>query len=539
MKYTGFLICLLAACLAGCTGSVTPTGPPNIIIIMADDMGFSDIGSYGSEIETPTLDRLAADGLRFSQFYNTARCCPTRASLLTGLYAHQAGIGSMVGQRERLGYEGYLTNRSVTIGEVLRPAGYHTGVVGKWHVSPFDYPTNTPSMPETWPLQRGFDYFYGTIAGGGNYYAPAGLMYGNEQVEPEDDYYYTDAVSDSATAFIQRNAGEASPFFLYVAYTAPHWPLHAKEADIAKYRGRYTEGWDALRSERLQRMVEMGMIDSDWPLSPRDNRAETWEDTENKEWQAERMAVYAAQIDCIDQGIGRIVQTLEKRDALDNTLILFLADNGGCAETLQLEPWGTTTTLVQQAARLNQPFTIGNRPEVMPGPWNTFQSYGPAWANASNTPFRLFKKWNHEGGIATPLIAHWPKGIAQHGAITDETGHLIDLMATCVDLAGASYPANNNGHIVLPLEGKSLAPVFETGSRKGHEYLYWEHGGNRAVRGGDWKLVVEKGKDWELYNMVDDRSEVHNLAGTMPDKAKELADAWHAWAQRCWVTGTK
>ncbi|MFQ6131992.1 MAG: arylsulfatase [Armatimonadota bacterium] len=483
---------------------------PNIILIMADDMGFSDIGCYGSEIATPNLDRLAQEGVRFTHFYNVARCCPTRASLLTGLYPHQAGVGHMVGDRsEEMGpaYQGYLNDSCVTIAEALKPAGYNTLMSGKWHVG-----ENRPH----WPCDRGFDRYYGLISGASNYFKLDGhrkMARDNEPLTPDEEgFYITDDFTDAAVGFIEEYGRRPEPFFLYLAYTAPHWPLHAYPEDIEKYRGRYIGGWDALRRERHARMIEMGLVDPKWPLTPRDPRAPAWEDAEHKEWFDMRMAVYAAQIDRMDQCLGRVMAKLAEIGAADNTLVMFLADNGGCAEELK-----------------------GNKPEIMPGPKETFMSYGLPWANASNTPFRRYKHWVHEGGIATPFIAHWP-GVIEPGGMTNQVGHLIDIMATCLDLAGADYPEEHNGKPITPLEGQSLLPIFQGQQRDGHQVIYWEHEGNRAVLQGRWKLVSQHPRDFELFDLEADRTELNDLARDKPGKVQELSALYDQWAARCGVS---
>ncbi|HAV63686.1 MAG TPA: arylsulfatase [Verrucomicrobiales bacterium] len=532
---------------------------PNIIIMMADDMGWSDIGPYGGEIETPTLDRLAKNGLRFTQFYNTARCCPTRASLLTGLYAHQAGIGHMMEDKGYDSYRGELSRNAVTIAEALKPAGYHTYMSGKWHVSKHVRPGGSKA---NWPRQRGFDRFFGTIHGAGSFFDPNSLTLDNTQIAPWHGFYYTDAISDLAVRFIQEHAENNAdePFFMYVAYTAPHWPMHAKPEDIAKYHGRYAKGWDALREERYQRLLKMDLINPDWKLSPRDDSAPAWQDAELKHWEQRCMEVYAAMVDSMDQGIGRIVGQLEQTGQLDNTLILFLADNGGCAEgygrgdnqakaipdpTLRqpMAPGELQTRMEPLFTRDGRPVRVGRG--VMPGPDDTYIAYGLSWANASNTPFREYKHWVHEGGISSPLIAHWPKGIdmrhithrraTDEGLIVDTPGHLIDLMATCLELAGAGYPARHAGHDIIPLEGVSLAPAFRDEPVDRPNPIFWEHEGNKAIRVGDWKLVSKHRGEPELYNLADDRTELNDLAKAMPDKVADLAGQWMRWAERAGV----
>lgn len=511
------------------TGTATAAPDrPNIVIIMADDMGFSDIGCYGSEIRTPNLDALAKNGLRFTQFYNTARCCPTRASLLTGLYPHQTGVGHMMQDRGVRGYRGDLNTYSVTIAEVLREAGYATYMSGKWHVTRF-----IEGPKHNWPIQRGFDRFFGTIHGAGSYYDPITLTRDNTPLEsPAGNFYYTDAISENAAQFITDHANSKpdQPFFLYVPYTAPHWPLHALEEDVARYKGRYDKGWDALRAERLERMIALGIIDPKWKLTERDPVVPPWEEAENKAWQARRMEVYAAQIDRMDQGIGHIVSALKTTGNLDNTLILFLADNGGCSEEIA-SVW--TGPSFPKTTRDGRPVPHGNDPQQMPGPENTYQSYGIPWANASNTPFRRYKHWVHEGGISTPLIAHWPTTIKTTGELRTQQGHLVDLMATCVDVAQANYPVSTEyGQVIPPMEGKSLVPAFANDPIP-RDAIYWEHEGNRAIRIGDWKLVA-KGRSgpWELYDMQGDRTETQDLAKRHPGRVKQMAAQWERWAKR-------
>ena len=513
-----------------------PASRPDIVLIMADDMGFSDIGCYGGEIDTPNLDKLAAEGLRFTQFYNTGRCCPTRASLMTGLYPHQAGVGHMMGDRGVPGYRGDLNRQCVTIAEVLGGAGYACYMSGKWHVTrQTGHWTGDKNLTSkhNWPRQRGFDRFYGTIHGAGSFFNPNTLTRDNEPIEPDGEvFYYTDAISDNAAKFITEHHAKkpAQPFFCYVPYTAPHWPLHALPQDIAKYKGRFAAGWDQLRRERLGRMVKMGLVEAKWKLSPRDRRAKEWENAKDKQWQQRRMEVYAAQIDRMDQGIGRIVEAIRKTGRLDNTLVMFLADNGGCAERLGKSKGGLS---VRGKTRDGREVRKGNTPSIMPGPDDTYQSYGVPWANLSNTPFRLYKHYVHEGGIATPLVVHWPAGVTARGELRHQPGHLIDIMATCVDVSGAKYPKEFRGEKIKPAEGTSLRPAFANKPIE-REAIYFEHEGNRAVRRGKWKLVARRRRNpWELYDIQADRTELDNLAEKHPEKTKELAEMWQKWAQRC------
>ena len=539
--------------------AITAADRPNIIEIMSDDMGYSDIGCFGGEIETPNLDSLAENGLRFTQFYNTARCCPTRASLLTGLYAHQAGIGHMVDSRaESVGeaYAGELSQRAVTIAEVVKSAGYKTYMAGKWHVTKKTNPANE-SDKRNWPLQRGFDKFYGTIHGAGSFFDPNTLVRDNAFVSPFADleyqpelFYYTDAINDHAARFITEHCQttKEQPFFLYVAHTAAHWPMHAKESDIKKYSGRYDVGYDAIRAARLEKMKAMGLLDSRWKISP---QAGDWSLVEDKAWEARCMEVYAAMVDCMDQGIGRLIETLKKNGQFENTLILYLQDNGGCAEAMgrnrPFQSRANMATLPGLPATFLQPDMIPKQTRdgnpvrqgqgVMPGSADTYIGYGRSWANVSNTPFREYKHWQHEGGISTPLIAHWPAGISAkcNGKLEAGAGHLIDVMATCVDLANATYPQEFDNTPIQPLEGISLRPTFDGVSINRQTPLCWEHEGNRAIRMGQWKLVSKYPGDWELYDIEVDRTEMVDLAKVHAAQVQEMSALWEAWADRVGV----
>lgn len=512
---------LLALLLAGSPqrsrGAETPAGAvPNIVVILADDMGWSDLGCYGGEIETPELDRLAAGGLRFTQFYNTSRCCPTRAALLTGLYSHQAGIGHMVGNDGLPGYQGYLNENCVTLAEVLRTAGYATLMTGKWHVG---------SQPGHWPLDRGFSRFWGTPSGGGVYFKETlqvrtnvFFTRDNERVEVPEDFYVTDAFTDRALEMVEQTVQrKAGPFFLYLAHIAPHWPLQAKPSDIARYQGRYNAGWDRIREQRFARQLEQGLVPADTRLSDRDPEAAAWDNIppERQADLASRMEIYAAQVDCVDRNVGKLIKKLQDLGVYENTLILFLSDNGCSAEG---GPGG---------------FSRG-RPGAAIGTGLSYASVGLEWANANDTPFRKFKMSTHEGGIATPLIAHWPAGIEARGELRHQPGHVIDLMPTLVEVAGAEYPREREGKTILPPEGRSLVPIFrnETGEPRA---IYWEHEGNLGVRRGDWKGVRTHRQKWELYNLAEDRTETENLAGKHPEKLEELQGLWQAWAERCGV----
>lgn len=528
------------------------TPRPNILVILADDMGFSDLGCYGGEIHTPNLDRLAAGGLRFSQFYNTARCCPTRASLNSGLYPQQAAVGHMTEDKGLEGFQGDLSDRCVTIAEVLRQAGYATCMTGKWHVTRYD----TEKGPkDNWPLQRGFERFYGTIRGAGSYYDPGTLTRDNTMISPFADpdykparFYYTDAITDHAVRFIGDHCKGRpdQPLFLYVAYTSAHWPMHAPPEEIAKYQGKYDGGYEPVRRQRFERLKELGLIRPDWDLSP---QVGDWDRVPNKPWESRCMEVYAAMVDRMDQGIGRIVAELRRTRQLDNTLIFFLQDNGACQEEVgrraspkraasaRMEPIAADAVrldVIPRQTRDGSPVLMG--PGVMPGPENTYIAYGENWANVCNTPFRLYKHFVHEGGISTPLIAHWPAGIARRGQLEHQPGHLIDIMATCVDVAGAKYPAEFHGQAIRPMEGRSLVPAFE-GKPIQRDALFWEHEGNRALRTGPWKLVAKGPRGpWELYDMEKDRTEMHDLATTHPEQVQRMTGLWETWAKRVKAT---
>jgi arylsulfatase A-like enzyme len=497
---------------------------PNIILIMADDMGYSDIGCFGSEIKTPNLDRLASKGVRITQFYNASRCCPTRASLLTGLYQHQAGVGDMVGDLGFPSYQGYLNNQCITLAEALKLNGYNTYMSGKWHVG---------GKPEVHPLKRGFDRYFGLIDGAGSYYKPIAYrqnmtpvrwMLDNKDFFPPDTgFYFTDAIADYAMSFLKEEKESEKPFFLYLPFTAPHWPLHALPEDIEKYRGKYMMGWDSLREERYRRMIKMGILDSSVKLSPKDAASPDWEnlsDNEKASWDL-RMAVYAAMIDRMDQNIGRIVNYLTEKNQIENTMIVFLADNGGCHENTR-----------SQKAFLNAKGETGTE--------DSFDALEIPWANVSNTPFRMFKHWVHEGGIASPFIACLP-GIVSEGKIVSQTGHIIDIMPTFIEAAGGKYPDTYNGNLIKPMEGISLMPALTGKKLKRTVPLFWEHEGNRAVRDGEWKLVSaydnvsKKFKSWELYNLDIDRSELTDLSARETERTKDLISKYEKWADRAGV----
>lgn len=517
---------------------MAPKQRPNIVLILNDDMGYSDLGCYGGEVRTPNLDRLAANGVRFTQFYNTARCSPSRASLLTGLHPHQTGIGVLTYDMGPEGYAGDLNRRCVTIAEALKASGYRSYLSGKWHVA-----NNLVTPTDSWPMQRGFDGFYGTIIGAGSFYDPNTLTRGNANIEHEakaPGFFYTDAISDNAVSFIRehRRTYADQPFFQYVAYTAPHWPLHAHDEDIAKYKGRFDAGWDRLREQRLARLVASGILDAAWPLSDRDPTQPAWDLAQHKAWLLRCMEVYAAQIDRMDQGIGRILEALEDEGQLENTLVIFLADNGACAEDipddLTIDELVDRLMIAKEKTRAGEPIRFGNDPAVMPGPEDTYQSYGRAWANLSNAPFRLYKHWIHEGGIATPLIVHWPAGFSERNAIRHTPGYLPDIMATLLDATGTPYPATWQGHPIAPLEGTSLLPALKADLPQ-RPPMFWEHEGNAAVRIGQWKLVRKYPDPWELYDLAQDRTELNDVSALHPDRVQDMLAQYQAWAARCGV----
>jgi len=530
---TRSILTLAATALVSSFAPAADSAPrPNILLILADDLGFSDLGCYGGEIATPNLDRLAKDGLRFRQFYNCTRCCPSRASLLTGLYPHQAGVGDMTADMGPPGYRGFPQPNTVTIAEVLKSAGYYTSMVGKW-------PLGGPRRPT--PTDRGFDEFYGMIGGFNScfqeepFYSrlPAGRR---KRAYAKDAFYSTDAFGDYALDFLAVARKEKKPFFQYLAFNAPHFPLHAKADDIRKYADTYAIGWDKVREQRLKRQIENGLFASETPLSPRSpftTRRDFLRSGTNPAWDsldadrradlARRMAIYAAMVDCMDRNIGRVIDDLRKNGELDDTLILFLSDNGACAEW---DPFG-----FDESSGPKNMLHAGDKLAQMGGP-RTYHSYGSGWANAGCTPFRMYKHYGHEGGIRTPFIAHWPKGIAAKGEFRDQVGHVIDVMATCVDVGRANYPARAGQTPVTPVEGKSLVPAFG-GRPVEREYLAWEHEGNRAIRMGKWKLVAKANAARELYDLDADPVELNDLRANQPERVKSLAARWDEWAGRC------
>ena len=483
-------------------------------------MGFSDLGFMGSGIETPNLDKLASNGLVFNQFYNTGRCCPTRASLLTGLYAHKSGLGWMTASNQgKPGYQGEINEHSATLAQVLKTAGYKNYVTGKWHVV-YDPYMNQDSTKYNWPLQRGFDKYFGMLQGGGGYYDIKTLTQDNTRIKPPKDFYITEGINESSVNYLNEHfkTQSDSPFFMYVAHYAPHRPLHARKELIAKYKGKFMQGWDYFRNNRLSTMKQLGLIDPNGVISKRDSKVPNWESLSPKEKEVwdELMAVYAAQIDHMDQGVGQIIEVLKQNNELDNTLILFLSDNGGNG----FSQGGEFNTDILE--------DLGGQ--------NSAQSYRVNWANMSNTPFRKYKMYNHEGGIATPLIVHWPKGISTTTKVTQQQGHVIDIMPTLIEVSGAKYPKKINNISIYPAQGSSFLKALK-GEETSRAPMFFEHNGNRAVIKGNWKLVSEGiqkppyTKAWELYDLSQDRAEAHNLIDKNTEKTKTLENLWNSWAE--------
>lgn len=492
-------------CLALClvTHSVQAADQPNIVLIMVDDMGFSDIGCYGGEVETPNLDKLASEGMRFTQFYNNAKCTTTRASILTGLYP-----------RGKIG-DKHLRRNMMTLGEGLRTCGYMTSLSGKWHLGRGEI---------NHPYHRGFDEFYGLLDGCCNFFDPSRpdpaykggrtrVFAKNDQriTDFPDDFYTTDAFTDHAIQCIKAASEAGKPFFAHVTYTAPHYPIHAKPSDIEKYIGKFKMGWDAMRRQRFQRQQQLGLATDAWQLSLGESKSYPWDDA-NHEFEDLRMAVYAAMIDSVDQNVGRIMQVLKDTGQDENTWVMFLSDNGGCAE----EPGG------RDPAQRN------------PGPGDDYVAVGPSWGWAQNAPFKRYKSWLHEGGITSPFIA-WRPGHVPANSINRAPAHIIDLLPTCLELAGGEYPSDYEGNTLLPVEGRTMASLLAGKPREPHEQLCWQWAGNRAIRQGNWKLVWDKlneRKQWELYDLSKDRCELKDLADQETARVTAMSEAWFAWAKK-------
>ena len=509
---------------AACTGAQKTDAPrPNIIVILTDDMGYSDIGCYGGEVETPVINSLAENGLRWSQFYNNARSCPSRAVLMTGLYPHQAGMGWMAASdMGSVEYGGRLNQNCVTIAEVLGSAGYETYMCGKWHLCTDRQCQG--EVTESWPVARGFQHYYG-IPEGASHYFYARMVNGETRLPrttDEDNFYITEALTDTAAVYIANHDYSEKPLFMYMAFNAPHWPLHALQEDIDRNIEKYRAGWDKLRQERFERQKAMGLFGPDVELSPRDAKVPAWDELSKEEQEdfVMRMAVYAAQINAIDRGVGKIVKALKDAGQFDNTLIMFMDDNGACAEHIS-----------------------SGESKVVTGKADTYESYRINWANLSSTPYREYKHYTNEGGIATPLIVSWPNGIdaSRNGSFVREYGYFADIMATCVDVSGATYPKKFHGHKITPCEGVSLVPNF-SGEPTGRGMTFWEHEVNIAVRDGKWKLNIHHVEDepidltkLELYDMEADPTEMHNLAAEQPERAKAMMDAWQKWGEKVHV----
>lgn len=521
---------------------------PNIVVIMADDLGFSDLGCYGGEVDTPVLNGLAKNGLRFNAFYNTSRCCPSRAALLTGQYPHQAGIGQMTMDRNLPGYRGRLDEQTVTLAEVLKTAGYQTGMVGKWHVSPtedlggneqlewLNHQTEkeTFSDLDTYPTARGFDKYYGNIWGVVDYFDPFALVNGTKPVkEVPEDFYYTDAIGDSAVAYVDHFVKEEKPFFLYVAHCAPHWPLMAPEQEIKKYEHVYDEGWQKIREERYKKLIEKGIFKGDTTkLSEFMFPDLKWAENENENWDSRAMAVHAAMIDRMDQNIGKLIDKLEATGQLDNTVIMFMSDNGASSERPSQYGIGfDRPSETRDGREIHYP--VKKSEEHLPGPETVMSGIGPVWANVANTPFRYWKARVYEGGITSPFIVHWPAGIKEQGAVKTQAAHIIDIMPTLLELSGATYPEEFNGNTIDPYMGESMVSAFtNTEEAPINETLFWEHFGAAALRQGDWKLVKLDGNaDWELYNLKEDRTEMNNLAAKYPERLKAMQEEWNTMAK--------
>ncbi|MCP5535076.1 MAG: arylsulfatase [Akkermansiaceae bacterium] len=465
------------------TLSVQAASRPNIIIMMVDDLGYSDFGCYGSEIKTPHIDSLAGNGLRFSQFHNTAKCHSSRVCLLTGLYSDQAGDSRL--------------NRGVTIAEVMKKSGYTTAMVGKWHL-------------DNEPTARGFEKYFGHLSGSTNYFKgdKTFRLNGKRWSDFGKDFYTTDANIDFATRFLGESLSESpdKPFFLYIAHNAPHYPLQVRKEDYRKYEGTYDAGWDQIRAARYQKQLKMGLIPETWKLSARPDLVPAWESLSDQEkaWESRRMTAFAGMVDRIDQTTGKLIKFLKDKGVYDNTLIMICSDNGAC-------PFDRTKVAGKE-------------------PWNpqSFWCYDTGWSHVGNTPFRLHKQNQHGGGINSPMIAHWPKGIkARAGSITPQRAHLIDFMATCIDLAGGEYPKSWPGIELEPLQGRSLKPIFEDQTRDPHSSLFFRFANNRAIIQGDWKLVTHRASQWELYNIVKDGTELNDLASQYPEKVDALAKLWN------------
>lgn len=539
MKPTQKLLLTASAALPALAAAQQPQQRPNIMLIVVDDMGYSDLECFGGEVESPNLNGLAEQGIRFTQFFNSGRSCPSRAQLLTGRYAQTVGITGM-------GLS--LSKDCVTIPEVLRQAGYHTGMSGKWHLSltqgignkndqmawlshqnTFN---NRPFAPiDTYPCNRGFDQHWGTIWGVTDHFDPFSLVHNEEPIFTDaipDNFYYADFVADKAIDMMDEMTADGKPFFMYVAFQEPHWPVQAKPQDIAKYRGKYDDGWDALRQRRYQKMLDMGLITADEVPEAANASGRQWENETDKAFQSANMEVHAAMVDCVDQNIGRIINELKRRGIFDNTLIIFTSDNGASSENYSIGDFDR-----HDRTRSGQT-VVHNSPT--PGSQLTYNYLHTGWAGAVNAPFRYWKTTQFHGGTAAPTIVHWPAGMAsdKKGTITSEPCSFLDVMPTCMELAGATYPTTYNGRSIKPLcdEARSIVPLLqEKDSWDDDRIMYWEHEGGRAVRKGDWRLTALSGAGWQLFDLAHDLSETNNVAAEYPDKVRELKALWNEWAK--------
>jgi arylsulfatase A-like enzyme len=508
---------------------------PNIVIIMADDLGYSDLGCYGGEIQTPNLDGLASNGIRFTQFYNASRCCPTRASLLTGKYPHQVGLAQN-GQT--------LSRNAATIAEVLKENGYHTGMAGKWHLSRTQRLKDPEEQLlwlshrkdssifaplESYPSNRGFEEHWGCIWGVVNFFDPFSLVHNEEEIkEVPEDFYMTNFITDKSVEMIDQFSKDDKPFFMYIAHTAPHWPLHALPEDIDKYKGVYDEGWDVLRDKRYQRSIELGLIDPKIAKLGPNESGQLWADCKEKSWEVKHMEAHAAMVDRVDQGVGEVIKKLKAIGEFENTLIVFLADNGASPER-GYKPGFDRPGHTREGKEIIYPHQKYERP----GAELTWGYLGTAWAGAVNAPFRYWKKESFEGGNCTPFIVHWPNGLkGKENTINNGVGHVIDILPTCLDIAVAEYPEQINGLETTPIEGNSLIPLIRNEFQTTHDTLFWEHMGGRALRIGDWKIAALQKGDWELFNLGNDRTETINLAVENPQRVKEMEAIWKKWYKR-------
>lgn len=477
--------CFLCVLLVLTSSAIAGDDRPNIVLMMVDDLGFSDFGCYGSEIETPHIDAMAQAGVRMNQFYNTAKCHSSRICLLTGKYPFQAGNEAM--------------DKALTVAEVMKANGYSTSMAGKWHLNGE-------------PTDRGFDKYWGHLSGATNFFTGDDTfrLNGKPWTEFDADFYTTDANVDFSIRFIDESLKTDKPFFHYIAFNAPHYPLQAKQADVEKYKGRYSIGWDEIRRQRYQRQLKLGIIDEKVALSDRPDYIPAWEDltADENQWEQDRMEAFAAMVDCVDQNVGRLIGHLKAKGVYENTLIMLCSDNGGC------------------------PFDRTRGKELKPWDSDSYWCYDVGWAHASNTPFRWYKQNQHEGGISSPLIAHWPAGLKQHaGTIQQQPGHLVDLLPTCVDAADGTYPSEYDEKPTTPIQGKSLLPVLQGRKRDAHDYLYFQFSNNRAIRQGDWKAVSARGGRWELYDLANDRSELNDLADAKSGRLNQLKKLWHDVAE--------